>query len=69
MFGYDLCKQFAKDNINIVLVARKETSFKEVSEELERDYGIVVVCIAIDLSAPLSEQHGSTVLNVTQISG
>lgn len=50
--GYELCKQFALDNINIVLVARNKTRLKEVSDELERDYGISVIAIPIDLSAP-----------------
>ena len=35
--GYELCKQFAQDHINIVLVARNETRLKEVGEEPERD--------------------------------
>lgn len=50
--GYELCKQFAQDHINLVLVARNETRLKEVGDELERDYGISVTPIPIDLSAP-----------------
>lgn len=57
--GYELCKQFAQDKINLVLVARNETRLKEVSNELERerDYGISVIPIPIDLSAPEAAQQ------------
>jgi len=48
--GYELCKQFAQNNINIVLVARSESRLKEVGDELEQDYGIFVTLIPIDLS-------------------
>lgn len=50
--GYEFCKQFAQDNINIVLVARSESRLKEVGDELEHDYGITVTIIPIDLSIP-----------------
>jgi len=50
--GYELCKQFAQDNINIILVARNETRLKKLGEELERDYGISITLIPIDLSIP-----------------
>jgi short-subunit dehydrogenase len=55
--GYELCKQFAQDNINLVLVARNETRLKEVSDELKRDYGISVTAIPIDLSIPDAAQQ------------
>lgn len=50
--GYELCKQFAQDNINIVLVARSELRLKEVGDELKQNYGIAVTTIPIDLSLP-----------------
>ncbi|HEY8097486.1 MAG TPA: SDR family oxidoreductase [Methylobacter sp.] len=50
--GYELCKQFAQDHISVVMVARNESRLKEVGNELERDYGISVTLIPIDLSAP-----------------
>jgi short-subunit dehydrogenase len=55
--GYEFYKQFARDHINIVLVARNETRLKEAGEELERDYGITVTPIPIDLSAPDSAKQ------------
>jgi uncharacterized protein len=55
--GYELCKQFAQDHINVVLVARNETRLKEVGEELEREFGITVTLIPINLSAPDSAKQ------------
>lgn len=55
--GYELCKQFAQDHINLVLVARNDARLKEVGKELERDFGITATLVPIDLSAPDSAKQ------------
>lgn len=47
--GYELGKLYAKDENNLVLVARDEERLKEVKDELEL-YNIKVYTIALDLS-------------------
>ncbi len=48
--GLELAKEFAKDNINLVLVARSENKLKEVAAELESTYKIKVYILAKNLS-------------------
>ena len=47
--GYEIAKFFARDGVNLVLVAlRKE--LESIKTELEKQYGIHVETIAMDLS-------------------
>lgn len=48
--GKELAELFAKDNINLVIVARSEDKLVELKTELESAYGISVKVIAKDLS-------------------
>ena len=48
--GLELSKVFAKNNINLVLVARNETLLIQIAEELRIDFGIEVTVIVKDLS-------------------
>lgn len=48
--GYELSKVFAKNKINLVLVADNRARLKEVSDELTNVYDIIVRTIEIDLS-------------------
>ena len=47
--GYELAKLFAKDNHNLVLVARNEEKLKQTASELEQLSGIEVHTIVADL--------------------
>ena len=48
--GYELTKLFARDNYNLVLVARSKEKLDIISEELLKSYGSKVKVIAKDLS-------------------
>ncbi|MBN2168346.1 MAG: SDR family NAD(P)-dependent oxidoreductase [Actinobacteria bacterium] len=48
--GYELCKLFAKDGYDVVLVARNERKLRQISEELTRDYGVLAHVVPKDLS-------------------
>jgi short-subunit dehydrogenase len=50
--GYELAKCFAKDRINLVLVARSEEGLNKVSDEIRNSYGVDVRTIAKDLMVP-----------------
>ena len=50
--GLELAKEFAKNSIDVVLVARNETRLNEIARELSTQYGIRVFVMAIDLSKP-----------------
>jgi len=50
--GAALAREFAKDKINLILVARREQSMKTLAEELSAEYNINVSVIALDLSLP-----------------
>ncbi len=52
--GAELAREFAKDNINLILVARREEKLQSLGKELSSEYGIQVSIIAIDLSKPSS---------------
>lgn len=54
--GYELAKLFAKDHHNLVLVARNGTSLEQVGDELQRQFGITVRTLALDLAAPTAAQ-------------
>ncbi|MGL4772376.1 MAG: SDR family NAD(P)-dependent oxidoreductase, partial [Clostridium sp.] len=48
--GYELSRLYAKDNHNLILVARNNDRLKNVKKELESKYGINVEIISLDLS-------------------
>ncbi len=50
--GYELAKLFAKDNINLVLVARNEDNLKSTAAEMQQISGITVHTIPADLFKP-----------------
>ncbi len=51
--GYELAKVFAKNKINLVIVARRENKLKELSKELIST-GVSIQVLPIDLSLPQS---------------
>jgi len=55
--GYELAKLFAKDNHNLVLVARREERLKQLSRDLENDYKIKTMIISKDLSQSQAAQE------------
>ena len=50
--GKELAILFAKDKTDLILVARREVSLNELSEQLKETYGIESYVIAQDLSKP-----------------
>jgi short-subunit dehydrogenase len=48
--GYELAKLFAQDQINLVLVARRQPQLEAIKADFERQYGIHVTCLTADLS-------------------
>ena len=54
--GYELAKLFAKDHHNLVLVARNGPRLEQVGNELQRQFGITVRTLALDLAAPAAPQ-------------
>ncbi len=52
--GAELAREFAKEKINLILVARREPSLKTLAAELSAEYNINVSVIALDLSQPSS---------------
>jgi uncharacterized protein len=54
--GYELAKLFAKDHYNLVLVARNGSRLAQVADELQRQFGITVRPVALDLTAPRAPQ-------------
>jgi uncharacterized protein len=49
--GYELAKLFARDHYNLVLVARGTDKLNQVALELERQFGVPVKAIALELAA------------------
>lgn len=49
--GYELCKIFAKNGYNLVLVSRTKAKLEAISEELEGEYGIRAKVTPKDLTA------------------
>jgi len=52
--GYELAKQFASHRYDLVLVARREDELVQVKLELERQHGVQVKVIPLDLVQPAS---------------
>ena len=50
--GYELAKLFAKDQTNLVLVARSREKLEEFASDLQQKHSITVKVYAIDLSKP-----------------
>jgi short-subunit dehydrogenase len=50
--GAELAREFAKDKIDLILVARREERLKNLASELSSTYGVIVHIIALDLSLP-----------------
>ncbi|MCF2487782.1 SDR family oxidoreductase [Dyadobacter sp. CY347] len=47
--GYEIAKLFARDGVNLVLVARRKELLERIKTELEQQYSIHVETIAMDL--------------------
>ncbi len=54
--GYEMAKLFAKDHHNLVLVARNGPRLAQVADELQRQFGIAVNTVALDLDEPSAPQ-------------
>jgi uncharacterized protein len=54
--GYELAKLFANDHYDLVLVARSRATLAQFADELERQFGISVKSVALDLSSPPAPQ-------------
>src|SRR5262245_40551650 len=54
--GYELAKLSARDHYNLVLVARSGDKLVQLANDLQRQHGIVVKTVALDLAAPPSPQ-------------
>lgn len=50
--GLELAKLFAKDKMNVILVARDQKGLETVAVGLRNDFGVKTEIIAIDLSLP-----------------
>ena len=50
--GSCYARQLAAHHLNLVLVARRGDRLEALADELRRDYGIEVRCLALDLLAP-----------------
>lgn len=50
--GEQFARLFAKDGISLVLVARREDRLRRLKDELERDFGVEVVVLPVDLTLP-----------------
>jgi len=48
--GLELAKLFAKDSVNLLLVARNEQKLSEIKQEFEQNYKIKVDFLSLDLS-------------------
>jgi len=49
--GYELAKLFAHDQYNLVLVARNAARLGQIEDELQRQFGVSVKPVALDLTA------------------
>ena len=48
--GRDIARSLAMHGINVIITARRRDRLAELKEELTRDFGVKVMCIAADLS-------------------
>ncbi len=49
--GYGIATAYAKEGANIVITGRNVKKLEDAKEELERLYGVKVLCVAADVSA------------------
>lgn len=49
--GYGIATAYAKEDANLVITGRNVQKLEDAKEELERLYGIKVLCVAADISA------------------
>jgi uncharacterized protein len=49
--GYELAKLFARDQYNLVLVARSTDKLNQVAADLQSQFGVTVKTVALDLAA------------------
>ncbi|MBQ9122394.1 MAG: SDR family oxidoreductase [Lachnospiraceae bacterium] len=49
--GYGIATAYAKEGANLVITGRNVQKLEDAKEELERLYGIKVLCVAADISA------------------
>jgi uncharacterized protein len=54
--GYELCKCFAADHHNLILIARHEAKLRQVASELSERFGVAVRAIVADLAKPEAPQ-------------
>jgi uncharacterized protein len=54
--GYELAKLFAQDHHNLVLVARSGAKLTQFADELQRQFGVSVKSIPLDLAAAPAPQ-------------
>lgn len=54
--GSELCRCLARDQINLVLVARNQQKLQQLSEQLQSEYGIKTHTMALDLAIPNAAQ-------------
>ncbi len=54
--GYEFCKHFARDQTNLVMIARNQSELKRISEQLQAEFGIETIIIALDLTSPNAPQ-------------
>lgn len=55
--GYELCKLFAKDGYQIVMVARSTERLQEVADEISSKYGVKVYPLTKDLFNPAAPKE------------
>lgn len=48
--GYELVQLFAKDGVNVVLVARRKQQLNKIAAELRKEYDIDAIVLSADLS-------------------
>jgi short-subunit dehydrogenase len=55
--GYELAKLFAKDKVDLLLVARNRTRIQQVADELTQQFGVSARALALDLTLPDAPQE------------
>src|SRR5579864_1671846 len=50
--GYELAKLFARDRYNLVLVARSADKLRQLTSELQSEFGVTAKSVPLDLGAP-----------------
>ena len=50
--GYEFAKLLANDRYNLVLVARNAAKLTQIADELQRQFGVTVKSVALDLTVP-----------------